>query len=303
MIEKLKRFFKSIDVEKILKYLAIPPIVMGILGGIQYLTEKKTASAEVGDLTALEEYTVFDGTITVAGNTTKQVLIPSFAYVNLDNTVTSDYSISYDTSYCWFQLTSPKSNATGVEVFSFEVENTWLPMSYFYDYSSFELEFTGEVLYDVAFELSYLDAGANVRSIRDTFRGYDGYFEPSQVDSLQSIYTYTYNGVDWLFINHMELNVYYLSTAPSGAQNVFFFYVYYSTKPLQYTDFTHAQSNVQASYIQQFNADIDVWGGLVNSVTSILQLEILPNFSFLNLLELAIAIPLTVWLLKAWLGG
>lgn len=303
MNEKLKRFFKSIDLNKVLKYLAVIPTVLGILGGLQYFMEKRTASAEVGDITALEEYNVFDGTISVRGDSIQQVVIPSFGYVNLESVVNTDFAITYDDSGAWFSLLRPKSTTAGAKVFSFEVYNTWLPLSYIYDYATFDLTFSGETLYDVKCDVSYLDRGANVKKVQDAFRDYDGYFTLSQIDDLSDAVTYVYNGQEWIFITHLELNVYYVSIAPSGAQNTFDLEIYYSPKIIAYDDFRHAQSNVQAAYIQQFNADVDVWGGIVNSVTSILQLEILPNFSLLNLLELAIAIPLTVWLLKAWLGG
>lgn len=51
------------------------------------------------------------------------------------------------------------------------------------------------------------------------------------------------------------------------------------------------------------SVNVDPLGMIVRSVNSILSIEIFPNVSFLTLLSIALAIPLVVWLLKAWLGG
>lgn len=46
-----------------------------------------------------------------------------------------------------------------------------------------------------------------------------------------------------------------------------------------------------------------VFRSIVDSVDSFMSTEILPNFSFYDILYIAIGIPLTIWLLKLWLGG
>lgn len=46
-----------------------------------------------------------------------------------------------------------------------------------------------------------------------------------------------------------------------------------------------------------------VFNSIIDAVDRFMSIEILPNFSFYDLLYIALGIPLTIWLLKLWLGG
>lgn len=46
-----------------------------------------------------------------------------------------------------------------------------------------------------------------------------------------------------------------------------------------------------------------VFNSIIDAVDRFMGIEILPNFSFYDLLYIALGIPLTIWLLKLWLGG
>lgn len=72
---------------------------------------------------------------------------------------------------------------------------------------------------------------------------------------------------------------------------------------LPYSDYLEAQTELMSDMIFNYNNDISIFRTIVASVNDVLQIEILPSFRIFDILLLAITIPLTVWLLKAWLGG
>lgn len=72
---------------------------------------------------------------------------------------------------------------------------------------------------------------------------------------------------------------------------------------LRYSDYLEAQTELMSDMIFNYNNDISIFRTIVASVNDVLQIEILPSFRIFDILLLAITIPLTVWLLKAWLGG
>lgn len=50
-------------------------------------------------------------------------------------------------------------------------------------------------------------------------------------------------------------------------------------------------------------AELNLFDSIVSSVNRLLQIELLPGLRIIHILLLALCVPLTVWLLKAWLGG
>lgn len=72
---------------------------------------------------------------------------------------------------------------------------------------------------------------------------------------------------------------------------------------MPYSDYLDAQTELMSDMIFNYNNDISIFRTIVASVNDVLQIEILPSFRIMDILLLAITIPLTVWLLKAWLGG
>lgn len=75
--------------------------------------------------------------------------------------------------------------------------------------------------------------------------------------------------------------------------------------PTQVVQYRSTSLSTYNAYIASLveEADLDILGMLTESINSILSIEIFPNVSFITLLSIALAIPLVVWLLKAWLGG
>lgn len=119
-----------------------------------------------------------------------------------------------------------------------------------------------------------------------------------------AFYTFNYNEVDYVLITRLTIKVEQAYYQGSGNAlwdlNLHMFdFSSYGT----YADYQNAQRVLASRSIDLYSRDFSIFKTIASSVNDLLSIEIFPNFSFLTLIALAITIPLTVWLLKAWLGG
>lgn len=105
---------------------------------------------------------------------------------------------------------------------------------------------------------------------------------------------------DLVFLDYLQIEVYTETT--SELPDILSFTLKFTRDNIvSYNDYLQNSRFAFDTVIGDKN--IDFFGSLVKTVNEFLQIQILPNFRFLDILWLALAIPLVVWLLKAWLGG
>lgn len=119
-----------------------------------------------------------------------------------------------------------------------------------------------------------------------------------------TFYTFIYDEVPYVLITQLTIKVeqayYQGSDEASWRLNLQMFdFSSYGT----YADYQNAQRVLASRSIDLYSRDFSIFKSIASSVNDLLSIQIFPNFSFLTLIALAITIPLTVWLLKAWLGG
>lgn len=119
-----------------------------------------------------------------------------------------------------------------------------------------------------------------------------------------NFYTFDYNGIPFVLISQLTIEVeqsYYQGSSDASWRLDLKMYDYSDFG--SYADYQDAQRVLASRSIDLYTQDFSIFKSISSSVNDLLRIEIFPNFSFLTLLALAITIPLTVWLLKAWLGG
>lgn len=268
----------------------------------------------------LQLFNPFYGSVTIEQNTSFDSPIegdlPSFLPSVLydSNTIgTPPYEFRYSTTYTnndaeiliqyspsWFE----QVDINQPSVFTLSFSNRWISTQELFSQSpiTFTSESFGRKLINVYF--SFYDVAGNV--VSGTRSLIIGYSAETQTDltyllesSLISQYSPTYQGS--YYFTQFELSIINYAPYEGGYLHISIPYVDYGFNNEEYIVY---QSSYNEYFTQILNGQNFNWmQSLVGNINSFLDIELLPNFSFRDILWLALAIPLVLWFLKAWLGG
>lgn len=311
---------------KVPKWLEITEYVVTIMLALVmtlYFIGKACGSQPNSTANASNNLTLFNpfyGSITLEQETTLDgplrgdlpSFLPSPGIYNQDAINNSDFTFRWSTylgsgvasiniryNDLWFE-----SIPEDVEIFNLTFTDRWLSSDMLFTDSpiSFDTGPYGEKR--IIVELSFFDISGQMVDIS---RSIDiGFNNESEVDlsyllesSLLSNYSPTYNG--YYFISNFNLRVVNIASYSGGSLGITIPYVFYD---ISNQDFLEIQSDNDAYFSRLVSGSSFNWlESFVQNINSFLSIELLPNFSFRDILWLALAIPLVMWFLKAWLGG
>lgn len=244
--------------------------------------------------------------VVVSSSESSGIVVLPFTELNAANIVTNSFSVGYTSDYTEFYYDYGVQNGT---TFGFHITNIWVSkvgLENFWEQFYYEIEYDGGYTssLQVAFQWltnSYtLDTDVYLTDLSD-FQG--GYY---LADTFPDFYipnhlTRTYNDVDYVYI--ADFSMLFRNTLSGGGSYTNTIFFPYVENDCLYVDYLNAQRILTVESFTDLNTDIDIFDTLFSSVRNFLSIEILPNFSFADILAFALTVPLVIWLLKAWLGG
>lgn len=112
---------------------------------------------------------------------------------------------------------------------------------------------------------------------------------------ISDIFAIPLSAGDIYYVNYLTIEFY---DFPSSSGYLGFYCPFYTIE--QYNEFA---TRYRDQLVETVVYTPNVFGSIASSVNNVLSIEILPNFSFFDLLIVVVTIPLTIALLKLWLGG
>lgn len=236
-----------------------------------------------------------------------------FLRLNNNAITTNSYTVGYSdygASAGGYQFFANYTSAPIGVLYSFSSNNIWLPSEFISELSildlfkySHELQGGWSIRYQV--EVEYLDSYLDIQTLVYLSNNLSSISASGTFTDFVSAYPAPYRvnieGTNYSYLKRLRISA---ITNLNGGGSIKGGFNYRTPEMnVSYLTFVDNQTACVTSLVTALQQDINWFDSIVTTVNSLLQIQVLPNFRILDILIIAVTIPLTIWLLKAWLGG